>query len=140
MKRSFQVATVFTGAVACAAALAPTVEAEAAAVTPATTAGNCTIASASAVHLYYPASAKHPTPACIKGAGTYNFVGGKKFAGICGGAWSGTFAYGVPNTSRSGTSPFYPNYLESTWRQTDIVYAVHLAGYHYVQGETSCPN
>ncbi len=142
MKRSFQVATVFAGAVACATTLAPTAEAatEAATVTPATTAGNCAANSGPAVHLYYPASAHHSLAACLKGAGTYTFVGGKKFAGICGGAWSGTFAYGVPGTSISGTSYFSPGYLPVMWRQADVIYAVHLVGYHYVQSETSCAN
>jgi hypothetical protein len=136
MKRSFQVATVFTGAVACATALAPT--AEAATVTPDTTAKNCTVGSVAAVHLYYPASANHPLPACVSGAGYISWPGGKKFAGICGGAWSGSFVYENPKTGIYGSSYFSPGHYPVWWRQTDYVFGLHLVGYHYVQGETSC--
>jgi hypothetical protein len=144
MKRSFQVATVFTGAVACTTALAPMAEAGTATATvvPDTTARNCTTTLASswtAVHLYYSAKANHPIPGCIKGAGYISFPGGKKFAGICGGAWSGIYYWGVPGTSLSGSSYFNPSYLETTWRQTDLIYGVDLVGWHYLQGETSCP-
>jgi hypothetical protein len=93
-----------------------------------------------AVHLYYSANAHHSLAACVKGAGYISFIGGKKFAGICGGAWSGSFYYGVPGTSISGTSYFSRSYLPVRWRQTDEIYGVRLNRYDYVQGETSCPN
>jgi hypothetical protein len=140
MKRSLRVATVFTGAVAAAAAtLAPTAEAEAA-VANTLTAGNCVVSSyGTNVHLYYSANAKHPRAACVKGGpGYFSFPGGKKFAGICGGAWSGIFYYGVPGTSISGSAFFTPGYQRHYWAQTDLIYGVSLVGYHYVQGETDC--
>jgi hypothetical protein len=140
MKRSFRVATVFTGAVAAATALAPM--ADAATVTPnALRAGNCSPnADGADVHLYYSKNAKHSLAACIFGGpGYFSFPGGKKFAGICGGAWSGIFYYGVPNTSISGSAYFTQGYLPVMWNQTDIIYGLDLVGYHYVQGETSCP-
>jgi hypothetical protein len=140
MKRSFRVATVFTGAVACATAVAPM--ADAATVTPNTVkAQNCAPNSGPNVHLYYSAKAKHSLAACLKGGpGYFSFPGGKKFAGICGGAWSGIFYYGVPNTSISGSAFFTPAYEPTYWKQTDIIYGVDIVGYHYFQGVTSCPN
>jgi hypothetical protein len=142
MKKSFRVATVFTGAVACATALTPMAEAATATatVTPDATAGNCAANSGPAVHLYYPANANHSLAACVKGGGYISFPGGKKFAGICGGEWWGSFYYGVPGTSISGVSYFSPGYLPIHWRQTDEIYGVRLNRYHYSQGETSCPN
>lgn len=134
MKRTFQVATVFTGAVACAATLAPT--ADAATVAPDTTARNCTLGTLNAVHLYYSANAKHPVPACVSGTGYISFPGGKRFAGICGGAWSGTFYYGVPGTSIAGSSYFVPGHYPVKWRQTDIIYGVDLV--RYVSPMMSC--
>jgi hypothetical protein len=141
MKRSFKVATVFTGAAACVTALAPMAEAATATVVPDTTAGNCGVNSRAAVHLYYSAKANHPVPGCIKGTGYISFIGGKKFAGICGGAYSGSFYYGVPGTSISGVSWFSRGHLPVMWRQTDIIYGVNLGQDIYSAGETSCsPN
>ncbi len=107
MKRSFRVATVFTGAAACAVALAPV--AEAAPTAPAApgttarvapdasiTAGNCPKnASTTALHLYYPASAKHSLPACITGIvqASIPFHPAKKFQSYCGGVYSGYFFF-----------------------------------------------
>jgi hypothetical protein len=140
MKRSFRVATVFTGAVACATALAPTAEAATATVTPDTTGGNCAANSGPAAHLYYSAKAHHSLAACFNGAGYYSFIGGKKFAGVCGGAWSGSFYYGVPGTSISGVSNFSRGYLPVNWHQPDEIYWIHLVNYHYIQTFTSCAN
>lgn len=142
MKRSLKVATVFTGAVACTTALAPMAEAGTATVTPDTSARDCTRTAFSdwtAVHLYYSARANHPVPGCIQGIGYISFPGGKKFAGICGGAYSGVYYWGVPGTSLSGSSYFNPASRETTWHQTDLIYGVDLVGWHYLQGETSCP-
>jgi hypothetical protein len=140
MKRSLRVASVFTGAVACTTALAPM--ADAATVTPNTvTAGNCSPAEGPQVHLYYSAHANHSLAACLKGGpGYFGFGAGKKFAGICGGAWSGIFYYGVPGTAISGSAYFSQSYRPTYWKQTDIIYGVDIVGYHYIQGETSCPN
>ena len=138
MKRSFQVATVFTGAVACATTLAPT--ADATTVTPDVTAGNCAVNSGPAAHLYYSANAKHPLAACLNGSGYISFPGGKKFAGICGGEYSGVFYYGVPGTSISEASNFASGYWEVRWPQPDIIYGVRLVRRPYVQGFTSCGN
>jgi hypothetical protein len=143
MKRFVRVATVFTGSFACAAGAAPMAGAATAAVRPDTlTAGNCADNSGPAVHLYYSKKAHHSLAACIKGthSGYFSFPGGKKFAGICGGAWSGTFYYGVPGTSISGSANFSPGYLPSFWKQTDIIYGVRLDRYDYIQSFTSCPN
>jgi hypothetical protein len=139
MKRSFRVATVFTGAVATAAALAPA--ADAATVAPNTvTAGNCiSNQDGGWVHLYYSANAHHSVAACIRnGPGYFSFIGGKKFAGICGGHWSGSFWYGVPGKSISGVSNFAPGYEPVRWHQADEIYWVHLVRYFNI-AEDSCP-
>src|ERR1700722_19310977 len=94
MKRSFKVATVFTGAVACATALAPTAEATTGTmnrITPDTTAGNCAANSGPALHVYYSKKEKHSLAACVKGDGFFAFGAGRKWSGICGGAYSGSF-------------------------------------------------
>jgi hypothetical protein len=97
--------------------------------------------SGRAVHLYYSKKAHHSLAACINGGHSryFSFIGGKKFAGICGGGWSGTFYYGVPGTSISGSANFSPGYLPSFWKQTDVIYGVRLDRYEYIQGFTSCP-
>jgi hypothetical protein len=106
VKRSFKVATAFTGAAACAFGLTPT--ATAVPVAPTSTkipaflgAHNCTGQSPEAIHLYYPASRHHPTPACVS-----RFSGSPqplnppiRFQSYCGGAFSGLFAI---NGSRTG--------------------------------------
>ena len=90
MKRSFRMATVFTGAAACAVTLAPV--AKAAPAKPDASAGNCPAGiGGQQVHLYYTAAEKHPRPACVSSFG-YIYIGaGKKFSYYCGGAWSGWF-------------------------------------------------
>ena len=137
MKRSFQVATLFTGAVACATVLAPMADAATTTVTPDTTAKNCAVSNSS-VHLIYSKKADHPVDACITGAGYVSFTGGKKFAGICGGGWSGSFYYSVPGTKIAGTSVFNQGYLPVMWKQTDRIYYVHLINYDYGGGFQNC--
>jgi hypothetical protein len=88
MKRSFRVATAFTGATACAVALAPVgaQEAHAASIR----AGDCSKGFAkSALHLYYEHSEDHPEPACFSLDGSVYLGTGKRFASYCGGGWSG---------------------------------------------------
>lgn len=95
MKRSFRVATIFTGT-AAAAALAPAAHAapmtvgNTAKVTPNIVGGNCPkSAFTPAVHLYYTKSENHPLPACFSGLGRYNFGKKIRFSAYCGGDWSG---------------------------------------------------
>jgi hypothetical protein len=98
MKRSFRVATVFTGA-AAAAALAPAAAAYAAPVAPGATAGiapditggNCFTGApfTSSTVLYYAASENHATGACFASKGTYTLGTGKRFQWYCAGQYSG---------------------------------------------------
>jgi hypothetical protein len=93
MKRAFKVATVFTGAAACAFGLTPTAVAAPVGTNIPDLAHNCTAVSPSAVHLYYPASHHHPTPACVlTPAGTVQSLNPPiRFQSYCGGAASGSF-------------------------------------------------
>jgi hypothetical protein len=97
MKRSFRVATVFTGAAACAVALAPGAGAATAApgaaakVTPDTTARDCDATFTSSVVLYYTAAENHSVDACIAGTGFVDLGQGKRFTSYCAGAYSGFF-------------------------------------------------
>jgi hypothetical protein len=87
MKRSFRVATVFTGAAACAAAFTPGVATAATAkadlITPDIAHKNCphTPALTKSVHFYYPPSAKHG-PTCVAGDGKTS-LGGTVYSFIC---------------------------------------------------------
>ena len=96
MKRSFRVATVFTGAAACAIALTPAAEAApmapggTAKITPATTGGNCNPSlSTTSLHLYYTPAEHHSLAACFAGGGTFTIGKGKKFQFYCAGQYSG---------------------------------------------------
>jgi hypothetical protein len=114
MKRSFRVATVFTGAAACAVALAPTAHAAPAApgatarITPDTTARDCTKTFTSSVVLYYSTKQNHSVNACIAGVGFVYLGQGKRFASYCAGAYSG-FMYidGDRRTFTEGSHPLY---------------------------------
>jgi hypothetical protein len=114
MKRSFRVATVFTGAAACAVALAPAAEAVPVApgttsrITPDTTARDCTKTFTSSVVLYYSSKQNHSVNACIAGIGFVYFGQGKRFASYCAGAYSG-FMY-VNGTRRPFTEGSHPTY------------------------------
>ena len=91
MKKSFRVAAVFTGAAAAIAGFAPAAGAATAA-PDAAGAGNCTAAKTQDLVLYYTASEKHPTPACVSGFG-YTPIGNRNlhFQSYCGGRYSGYF-------------------------------------------------
>lgn len=94
MRRSFRVATVFTGAAAAVTAFAPAAEAATGALAaPAGAgAGNCTTANTQDLVLYYTASEHHPTPVCVSGFG-YVPIGNRhtRFKSYCGGRYSGYF-------------------------------------------------
>jgi len=96
MRKSFRVATVFTGAAACAAAFAPA--AGAATPAPGTTTritptgitpNDCTPGEWNWLHMYYTTAEKHPTPACYGGTGVYPIPGNKRFTKFCPGDNSG---------------------------------------------------
>jgi hypothetical protein len=93
MRKSFRVATAFTGAAAAVTGFAPAAGAATAApaVTPAATgtahAGNCTQAKTYDLVLHYAKAERHASPACVTGTG---FVaigdGGVHFSSYCAGA------------------------------------------------------
>jgi hypothetical protein len=104
MRKSFQMATVFTGAAACAAAFAPTAGAATASTTPVARAGAVTASTSPAirasivskecgagtntwVHVYFPAGADHG-PVCFGDRGDTG-VSNIILAGLCGGNNSG---------------------------------------------------
>jgi hypothetical protein len=97
MKRAFRVATVFTGAAACAAALTPTAQAaavapgaRAAAIPDNVTVGSCptVIPSGTLVLAYTPSEFHHPV--CFRGSGRW-FVGADtKFSSYVGVSKSGS--------------------------------------------------
>jgi hypothetical protein len=91
MRRSFRVATAFTGAAAAVAGFAPAAGAATAA-PDAAGAGNCTTAKTQDLVLYYAASEHHATPACVSGFG-YVPIGNRDahFKSYCGGRYSGYF-------------------------------------------------
>jgi hypothetical protein len=148
MKRSFKVATVFTGA-ACTAVLAPAAHAAplapgaTAKITPAdTTANNCTAAEAKWVHLYYTAAEHHSTPACFGGDGSYYLGNNRRFTELCAGNNSGRVyfhsispATGEPNYY---SAPFGEK-VNSYWLSlfSDIVSAVSITG-QYHNGNSTC--
>jgi hypothetical protein len=104
MRKSFQMATVFTGAAACAAAFAPTASAVTARTAPAVRAGaavaraaaavpartgskDCNAGTKTWVHVYFPAGADHG-PVCFGGRGAEG-VNSVTLVGVCGGNNSG---------------------------------------------------
>jgi hypothetical protein len=92
MRKSFRVATVFTGAAACAAAFAPAAGAApvAAGIIPKPiTANDCTAGELDWAHMYYTAAENHTIPACFAGIGTYWIAGSKRFTYFCPGNNSG---------------------------------------------------
>jgi hypothetical protein len=117
MKRSFQVATIFTGAAACAVALAPAAGAapltpgNTARITPDTTARNCTSTFTSSVVLYYTPSENHSKNACVKGIGFVYLGQGKRFTAYCAGAYSGFFY--INGNRRSFTEGSHPLYSQA---------------------------
>jgi hypothetical protein len=118
MKRSFRVATVFTGAAACAAAFAPTANAAQVGpngttrITPDAKAGTCEpgLIGASSLHLYYSPKQDHPDPACVYLSDGYVAIGnGKaKFSSYCGGGYSGyLYIDGSPHRFTKGDHHLY---------------------------------
>jgi hypothetical protein len=117
MKRSFQVTTVFTGAAACAAAMAPAAAATTvvpratARITPDTTARDCTAPFTSSMVLYYTSSEHHSSNACVAGIGFVYLGQGKKFSAYCAGAYSGFFY--INGNRRSFTEGSHPLYKQA---------------------------
>ena len=110
MRRSFRAATVFAGSAACAVALAPAAGATAKA--PDATSGpphafTCKPLTVNAVRLYYTASEKHPTPACVSGQGYVALGNGKlKFQSYVGSGYSGyLYIGGKPRMFTVGEEP-----------------------------------
>lgn len=100
MKRSFRVATVFTGTAALTGAFGAMAAAAYARDIPVsgdTHQQNCSL-DANYVHLYYPAAADHG-PDCFGGIGKLSFSPHVTFYGICGGN-NGGIVYGY-STGRS---------------------------------------
>jgi hypothetical protein len=94
MRKSFKVATVFTGAAAAAAVFAPAAGA-ATTTTPVTHHFNCTIGPrANATVLYWPTS-KHHGPTCVSGSWGSTSLGNTYFTYFCAGPYSG--AINFPN-------------------------------------------
>jgi hypothetical protein len=95
MKRSFRVATVFTGAAACAVARVPAAQAAPAAgatakITPqGITANDCTAGEWNWAHMTYTAAERHPVSACFGGTGVFKIPGNKRFTYFCPGDNSG---------------------------------------------------
>lgn len=92
MKRAFRVATVFTGAAACAAVAAPAAQAAplaagaTARVAPDIVESTCPPGGAPKLVLYY--TSGH-LPACFGSGGAVNVGGDPNFAKYCGGPYSG---------------------------------------------------
>jgi hypothetical protein len=116
MKRSFRVATVFTGAAACAVGLAPAAHAApangaTAKITPrGITANDCTAGERDWAHMYYTAAENHRTPACFAGTGVFTIPGNKRFTYFCPGNNSGYiyFKGGRANQSFVADHNSYP--------------------------------
>ena len=118
MKRSFRVATVFTGAAACAAAFAPTANAAQVApdgttrIAPDAIAANCEpgMIDASSLHLYYSPKQNHPKPACVFLSDGYVPIGNgtAKFSSYCAGGYSGyLYINGSPHRFTRGNHHLY---------------------------------
>jgi hypothetical protein len=131
VRRSFRVATVFTGAAAALTGFAPvagaaTVTAGATgAVTPDTTVGNCIGTGTQDLVLFYTAAESHKTPACIasKGGKTKIGTGRLRFSQYCAGEYSG---YLWVNGSKKGfTSGFHTLHESPIVSYVSITKSVH---------------
>jgi hypothetical protein len=101
-RRAFQAVTTFTGLAACAAVFAPAAHASS------TKADDCMPGQQEWIHVYYPASAHHPTPGCIAGSHSwFSFPGGKKFQELCAGNYSGL----IESQNGQETISFWPGNL-----------------------------
>jgi hypothetical protein len=107
MRRSFRVATAFTG-VAAATAFTPAANAAVThAVKPAIVEENCNSGTRQWIHLYYPASAHHG-PICFAHPGTYP-LGGNLFTSVCAGNnYGAVFGHYPGHTGRSVFRSFGP--------------------------------
>ena len=94
MRKSFRVATVFTGA-AAATVVAPIATATAA-VKPAINHQTCNSSTKPWVHLYYTAAEKHP-PVCFGNNGFYSILSGTRFVSVCPGNNIGSLEALYPN-------------------------------------------
>jgi hypothetical protein len=137
MKTKLRMATVFTGAAACAAAFTPTAAAATTATAPKLLPGNieevdCTAADSHWVHLYWLPSSDHG-PTCLGYKGTK--LVDHWFASFCSGnnyGWISYLSYygghyvsrfDTPLAAPSISSPFY-------------VIELHISGYG---GNSTCP-
>jgi hypothetical protein len=124
MKRSFRVATVFTGAAACAAVITPAAQAAPMALGPtaritpdAVTVGKCSPnvnGNYNTLELVYTAS-EHHSPVCFHGSG-YWFIGsGVKFAEYCADSKSGFLDVNNMGGEKftPGTHDLYGQYVEA---------------------------
>jgi hypothetical protein len=136
MKRSFRVASVFTGAAAATAAFAPAAMAaptttEAPATTNAAipqtvpTVKLCAASTENWVHLTYTPTEKH-APECFGGYGTYPIKSGRYFQSVCPGNNYGYvvqsghhYSFGKPE----GSPVYWPG-------DAALITAVHISG-HY---------
>lgn len=128
MRRSMRVATIFTGAAACAVTLVPAAHAAPAGpratirATPDAVAGNCNenAGAVSSVVLYYATSQRHPDPACIGGEGWVYFGTGKRFKSYCAGAYSGSLEVsGSFKRFTKGTHNLYNAMVEGIYISSD---------------------
>jgi hypothetical protein len=117
MRTAFKVATVFTGAAACAAAFTPAAEAAPTAtatttartqlVTPDTSHHNCAIGPATKSAVFYWPASKHHGPTCVGGYPDYHkrtSLGGTDFSKMCAGDNYGIF-FAVGISSPFGFTP-----------------------------------
>jgi hypothetical protein len=136
MRKAFKVATVFTGAAACAAAFmpaaeaAPTATAKTQQIGPDIIVKDCDAGQTTSVHFYWP-SAAHHGPTCLGESGT-STLHGASFTGACTGNNWGWFSFSVPGV-RSLTKIHFG--------QTEVfsfandfggdakVYKVHISGW-----------
>jgi hypothetical protein len=155
MRKSFQMATVFTGAAACAAVFAPTAGAVTARTAPAVRAGaatarttaavpataseNCNAGTKTWVHVYFPAGAHHG-PVCFGGRGVAGVADVTRL-GVCGGNNSG-YISGL-STDHGGHWPihFGPGTTERNFSKWGVggdlrVSFVYISGF---KGGDTCP-
>jgi hypothetical protein len=98
MRKAFTVATVFTGAAACAAAFTPAAEAAPTArtqvIAPDTAHHNCTVGPATTSAVFYWPASKHHGPTCVGGSPDVHqrtSLGGTEFSKLCTGNNSGYY-------------------------------------------------
>ena len=117
MRKAFKVATVFTGAAACAAMGAPAAEAATAAnarqAEPATSVRNCAIGPRTTSMVFWWPNAANHGPTCLGGfanRGVSVDLEGNKFRAFCGGNNYGTI-YTNPNAKWVVSGVTYKGYI-----------------------------